>query len=109
MTSLFAMAASLAASAQQPQEIRITASEFSFKPSRIQVSQGEIKIVVTNRGRFPHSLAIVGRKEKIAYIDSGETQSLNVRFDKAEELVFYCAQPGHRRKGMEGKLMVGRR
>ncbi len=92
--------------AQEPKEIRITANEFSYKPARIQVPQGEVKIVVTNRGKFPHSLAIVGREEKISYLDSGETKSLTIRFDKAEELIFYCSQPGHRRKGMEGKLTV---
>lgn len=92
--------------AEQPKEIRLTATEFSFRPSKIQVPQGEVKIVVTNRGQFPHSLAIVGREEKISYLDSGETKSLTIRFDKAEELIFYCAQPGHRGKGMEGKLTV---
>jgi hypothetical protein len=35
--------------AKQSKEIRITASEFSFKPSRIQVPQGEIKLTVTVR------------------------------------------------------------
>lgn len=95
--------------AQQPKEIRITASEFSFKPAKIQAPQGEIKIVVSNRGRFPHALAIEGRQEKIPYIEAGETQSLTVRFDKSEELIFYCSQPGHRKKGMEGKLSVRKR
>lgn len=95
--------------AQQPKEIRITASEFSFKPSSIQVPQGAVKITVTNRGEFPHGFAIVGRKEKVAYIESGETESLTVKFDKpGEVVVFYCPQPGHRNKGMEGKLSVGR-
>jgi uncharacterized cupredoxin-like copper-binding protein len=100
------LAAASTTSAQQLKEIRITANEFSFKPSKIQAPQGEVKIVVTNRGKFPHSLAIVGREEKISYLDSGETKSLTIRFDKAGELVFYCSQPGHRGKGMEGKLTV---
>jgi plastocyanin len=95
--------------AQQPKETRITANEFSFKPPKIQIPQGEVKIVVTNRGKFPHSLAIVGREEKIGYIDSGETKSLIIGFDKDKEVIFYCSQPGHRGKGMEGKLSVGKR
>lgn len=103
------LAAASTTSAQQLKEIRITANEFAFKPSKIQAPQGEVKIVVTNRGKFPHSLAIVGREEKVSYIDSGETQSLTIRFDKAEELVFYCSQPGHRGKGMEGRISVGKR
>ena len=106
---LAALAISTPAFAQPAKEIRITADEFSFKPSRIQAPQGEVKIVVTNRGQFPHSLAIVGRDEKIPYIESGETQSLTIKLDKTEELIFYCPQPGHRGKGMEGKLTVGKK
>ena len=109
LTFLVALAISTPAFAQQPKEIRITASEFSFKPSKVQLPQGEVKIVVTNRGKFPHSLAVMGREEKISYIESGETQSLTLKFDKAEELIFYCSQPGHRGKGMEGRLIVKKR
>jgi uncharacterized cupredoxin-like copper-binding protein len=105
---LVVIAASGEGFAQQAKEIRITASEFSFKPSRIQVPQGEVKITVTNRGEFPHGFAIVGRKEKIAHIESGETESLTVNFNKPEDITFYCPQPGHRNRGMEGKLTVGK-
>ncbi|MBI2230801.1 MAG: cupredoxin domain-containing protein [Deltaproteobacteria bacterium] len=104
----YVMAASVEVFAQQAKEFRITANEFSFKPSSIQVPRGEVKISVTNRGKFLHGLAIVGRDEKIGYIESGETESLTVNFDKAGEAIFYCPQPGHRNKGMEGKLTVGR-
>jgi len=106
---LSALAISTPVFAQQPKEIRITASEFSFKPGQIQTPLGEVRIVVTNRGKFPHSLAIVGRDEKIGYIESGETKGLTLKLDKEEELIFYCAQPGHRGRGMEGKLTIGKR
>lgn len=108
MVLLCAMAVSLPASAQQLKELRITATEFSFKPSSIQVPQGEVKITATNRGKFLHGLAIVDRDEKIPYIESGESQSLTINFDKPGEVIFYWPQPGHRNKGMEGKLTVGR-
>ncbi len=105
---LLLMAASIPVSAQQAKEIKITASEFSFKPSRIQVPQGEVKITVINRGKFLHGLAIMGRDEKIQYIESGKTESLAVKFDKPGEVIFYCPQPGHRNKGMEGKFSIGK-
>ncbi len=108
-TFLFALLTSSQALAQQPKEIRLTATEYSFKPAKIQGPLGEVKIVVTNRGRFPHSLALADREEKISYIESGETKSLVVKFDKEEDLIFYCSQPGHRGKGMEGKLTVGKK
>jgi hypothetical protein len=59
------MTVSVGVFAQQAMEFRITASEFSFKPSSIQVPRGEIRITVINRGKFLHGLAIVGRDEKI--------------------------------------------
>jgi uncharacterized cupredoxin-like copper-binding protein len=105
---LLLMATSIPASAQRAKEIKITASEFSFKPSRIQVPQGEVKITVINRGKFLHGLAVVGRDEKIPYIESGKTETLTVNFDKPGEVIFYCPQPGHRNKGMEGRLTVGK-
>lgn len=92
--------------AEQPKEIRLTATEFSFRPSKIQVPQGEVKIVVTNKGKFPHGLAIVDRDEKIRFIESGESQSLTLKLNQEGEMIFYCPQPGHRRRGMEGKLTV---
>lgn len=92
--------------AQQPREVQVTATDFSFKPPKILVPQGEVTITVTNRGKFPHALAIVGRQEKISYIESGENQSTTVRFDQPGEIAFYCSQPGHRKKGMEGKFSI---
>jgi plastocyanin len=105
---LVVMAASKEGFAQQAKEFRITATEFSFKPSSIQVPRGEIRITVSNRGKFLHGLAIVGRDEKIPYIESGKTESLTINFDKPGEVIFYCPQPGHRNKGMEGTLKVGK-
>ena len=43
---LCVMAVSVDAFAQQPKEFRITANEFSFKPSKIQVPQGQVKIIM---------------------------------------------------------------
>jgi len=50
----------------------------------------------------------VGRDEEIAYIESGENQSFNLKFNKAEQVIVYCPQPGHQNKRMEGKLNVGK-
>lgn len=106
LTVCLALSLSTPTLAQERKVINITATEFTFKPSKISVPSGEVRIIVTNRGESPHGLAIVSRKEKISYIDSGETKSLMIRFDNEEELVFYCPQPGHRGKGMEGKINV---
>ncbi len=95
--------------AQSPTEIRITADEFSFTPAQIQAHQGQSKITITNEGGFPHGFAIVGLTEKIKYIEPNDTKSLTVKFEEAGSYTFYCPQPGHRRKGMEGMLKVGKK
>lgn len=105
IATAFALAAT---SLAQETKIKIVANEFSFRPAKLKVPKGEVEFVVTNRGRFPHSFAIVGRPEKLGYIESGETQSLKVKFESQGEVVFYCAQPGHRGRGMEGKISVGK-
>ncbi len=101
------MAVSVDAFAQQPKEIRITANEFSYKPAKIQAAKGEVKITVTNRGKFRRGFAIMDREEKIDTIESGQTKSMVVKLDKEGEIIFYCPQPGHRGRGMEGTLSVG--
>ena len=92
--------------AQPPLEIRITADEFLFTPAQIQVHQGKYKITVTNEGGFLHGLAIVGRTERIKYIEPNDTTSLIVKFVQAGSYTFFCLQPGHRGKGMEGILKI---
>ena len=52
---LCVMAAPVSAFAQQPKEIQVTATEFSFKPSKIQVPQGEVKKIKKNRLQIPES------------------------------------------------------
>ncbi len=63
-TIVFMVAIAAPAFGQQPKEIRITASEFSFKPAKIQASQGEVKIIVTNRGKFLHGPGHCGQRGK---------------------------------------------
>ena len=94
-------------SAQGAKELQVTAEEFSYHPATIDVPAGEVRIVVTNQGSFPHGFAIVDRKEGIDFLDAGETKRLTLRFDQPGEIVFYCPQPGHRDRGMEGKLVIG--
>jgi plastocyanin len=94
--------------AEEGKAVKIVANEFSFRPAKLKVAKGEVEFVVTNRGKFPHSFALVGRPERLGYIESGETQSLKVRFESEGEVVFYCAQPGHRGRGMEGRIEVGK-
>jgi len=92
--------------AQPPIDIRITADEFLFTPAQIQVHQGKYTITVTNEGGFPHGLAIVGRTERINYIEPNDTKSLIVKFGQAGSYTFFCPLPGNRGKGMEGILKI---
>ena len=83
------------------------AKAVTVKGEVVRIDPGTRKLVLKRESGL-HGLAIVGRDEKIPYIEFGETQSLTINFDKPGEVIFYCPQPGHRNKGMEGEFSVGK-
>ncbi len=88
--------------------VELTATEFKFDPSSVQVDKaGETTFTVVNDGKFKHALEIEGQglEEKSDEVGAGETTELKVDL-KPGEYEFYCPVDGHREKGMEGKLLV---
>ena len=107
--------------------IEITAVENRFKPSEINVKQGEtIKFVVKNNGKKKHEM-MLGTPEEIdkhgkmmkrnpdmehhdhpnmVTVDPGETGELVWHFTEAGTVSFACPLPGHF-KGMNFPGMTG--
>ncbi len=106
--------------------IGITMMDNRFKPSEINVKQGEtIKFIVTNIGRKKHEMMIASPAEldkhakmmkkfpdmehpdesNMIMVDPGKTKELIWRFTEAGTVNFGCPLPGHS-KGMLGTVSV---
>lgn len=97
-----------------------------FKPSQIQVKQGEtIKFVVKNKGKALHEL-VLGTMDELkahgelmkknpgmehdepymAHVKPGAKAEMVWQFTNAGEFHFGCLLPGHLEAGMTGKITV---
>lgn len=91
----------------QIKEITITGSEFSFSPAKISVKTGEkIAVRFQNAGKTIHNLEFGFRGITTRTIDSGQSDMIEFTAPIAGVYAFFCSVPGHRERGMEGRLMV---
>jgi uncharacterized cupredoxin-like copper-binding protein len=112
---------------QVSRTIVITMVDNRFKPSEIDVKQGEtIKFMLKNAGTKKHEM-VIGTPEEldkhaklmkkfpdmehpdepnIATVDPGKTGELIWQFTEAGTVNFECPLPGHS-KGMRGTVLVG--
>jgi plastocyanin len=85
--------------------VAIESSNFRFKPSKISVPAGVIKIDLTSTDGS-HSLVIEGIPGFMVEADSGGSGTGKVKLSKGK-YTFYCNVPGHRASGMVGTITVG--
>ena len=113
-------------SAQVSRTIEITMEDNRFKPSEINVKQGEtIKFMLKNTGKKKHEM-VIGTPEELdkhakmmkkfpdmehsdepnmITVDPGKTGELIWQFTEAGTVNFECPLPGHS-KGMRGTVLV---
>jgi nitrite reductase (NO-forming) len=75
----------------------------------LKVNPGDdVKITLFSGEGSLHNIEIDEFNAKSAYV-SGQGKSVTLEFtpDKEGTFAYYCAIPGHRQAGMEGKLIVG--
>lgn len=119
----------LSARAAGPQEVKLTATEFSFTPKDVTLTAGQpVHLTVVNAGKVSHdiksSIPISDLKYIRASNDTSEQQAnaakgiLDVDFDagttaevtftptKAGTYTFFCDVPGHKEAGMTGSFVV---
>jgi nitrite reductase (NO-forming) len=88
-------------------QIQITAREFRFDPSSVQVAVGQsVTLVLDNQGTIQHNLQIEGRDEPVV-ASPGQIAKATLEFDTPGEYTYICSIPGHKEAGMRGKLLVG--
>ncbi len=113
-------------SGQVSRTIEITMEDNRFKPSEINVKQGEtIKFMLKNTGKKKHEM-VIGTPEELdkhakmmkkfpdmehsdepnmITVDPGKTGELIWQFTEAGTVNFECPLPGHS-KGMRGTVLV---
>lgn len=92
---------------QKPVEITITASRFTFSPSRIEVRQDDIVKVTLKAEDMPHSFTIDEPYRIAKRAAPGRPATFEFRADKAGTFPFYCnLTTDDRCKNMRGELVV---
>lgn len=95
-----------AAPAGGAKEIKVTASEFKFSPSAVEVPAGApIKLELKNIGTVEHDFVVDALKLKV-YAGAAKTASQTIGPLAAGTYDVYCAVQGHKEAGMIGKLVV---
>lgn len=78
----------------------------AFEPQRLTAPAGEVTVQLTSEPQAPHTFTIEELGDvDVVRADGGQTATGSVTLDPGT-YTFYCAIPGHRQAGMEGKLTV---
>ncbi|MFB6285804.1 MAG: cupredoxin domain-containing protein [Candidatus Bipolaricaulia bacterium] len=90
--------------------IEVTASEYEFAPSTLNVAPGEtVQVKLENDGQIAHNFTVKTLGKSTATIQPGKTSTLT--FTAPEKsgtypIRFVCSVPGHKDAGMIGEIVV---
>ncbi len=86
--------------------VTLSASEFKFSPTSIQVPVGQkVSLTLNNTGAIEHDVTIPSTGFALL-AKAGQQASADVTFDKTGQLDFFCSIPGHQDAGMKGSITV---
>jgi uncharacterized cupredoxin-like copper-binding protein len=99
------------AAAQTEQTINLTLSEFMIMPGSFTVPLGQpVHFVVTNTGKFPHSVTFSKGGKFItlfgANLAPGTSGEADFTFTEAGTWTMYCPVDSHAERGMTGQVTV---
>lgn len=87
-------------------EVRIEATEFSFRPDRPTVEADQaFNLTLANRGAALHDIVVPDIGLHLV-VRAGDTVSSGARIREPGEYAFWCTVPGHAERGMTGILVV---
>lgn len=94
-------------SAENVREVTVSASEYSFNPSKLTFNKGEkIRLTFTNVGNMPHDFVIDELKVRTKTIGRGKSDTVEFTVEEVGTFAYYCSVGNHRSLGMEGELKV---
>lgn len=86
--------------------VTVTASEFKFSPTSIQVPLGQkVTFTLNNTGVVEHDVTIQAAGFSLTAA-AGKSATGDFTFDRAGTFDFFCSIPGHKDAGMKGTLTV---
>jgi len=89
-----------------PTSVTVTASEFKFTPTSIQVPLGQkVSITLDNKGVVEHDVTIQAAGFTLL-AKAGQVATGEFTFDKAGVFEFICSIPGHKEAGRKGTRSV---
>lgn len=97
------------AAAPKVKVVTVVEKEFSLTPSTRKLAAGKVTFVATNKGKFPHALAIKGpglKTAKTAVLTPGSAARLTVTL-KNGTYTMWCPVGTHASLGMKLALRVG--
>ncbi|MDP8978501.1 MAG: cupredoxin domain-containing protein [Actinomycetota bacterium] len=91
-------------------QARVGLTEWEVATSASALSQGPVRLRVTNAGATAHNLVISGEDGRVEspLLAPGEQASIAVDLAGEDEVLLWCDVPGHREQGMERAVPVGR-
>ncbi len=105
-TKLAAAQVGAAVPANLSTSVAITASEFKFSPTSIQVPLGQkVTFTLDNKGVVEHDITVQAAGFTLL-AKAGQVVTGEYTFDKPGVFDFICSIPGHKEAGMKGKLTV---
>lgn len=78
----------------------------AFQSTKATAAAGQVKVVMPNKSALPHNIELDGvpaAKGKV--VTKGQTSTFTANL-KPGTYTYFCAVPGHREAGMQGKLTV---
>jgi nitrite reductase (NO-forming) len=89
-----------------PAVVELATGDMKFGPRSLTIpANTDVTLRITNKGKLPHDVTIMGTSYATAKITSGETVELKLNLAPGT-YTFVCTVPGHMQAGMRGNIIA---
>lgn len=99
-------AATPTAGLASPAVVELATGDMKFAPKSLTIpANTDVTLRITNKGKLPHDVVIIGTNLATAKIPSGDTVELRLHLAPGT-YSFICSVPGHKQAGMMGSIVA---